>query len=457
MDIAYYISDLLGQQGELSVPNLGYFVQIRMPAYYDSEAKKFYPPHFSVQFDPQEIDDDDSLSAYIAGLKKISQASAKYFIEKYIGNLKSQAVIEDVSFANLGSFSSNGIKLSFQPGIKTDAPAFFALQPIEAYHIGEDIPLTEPVIKDEPTPAPFITPEPEPEIAPEPEIVTEPEITSGPEIIVEPEVEAPFEFTPPSPANIFYSTDAEPEFQTTPEYTTDEDVPTRSIGAWTIILIVLTVLAIAFVALYKFKPVLFKDWFSLHKNAYTANQPIVPPAVKHADSTITLTPPATPAANDTATKVSLKTDSVKPEVKVPVSKAPASSQPPAAKTPAKPVVSPPAKTVTKTPEKAPAKPAAAPVVKTPAPAAPSAEMPDKIAKGSWVIYGGAFPVRSLADKAISNYKGMGYEQARLLTPDVKKGNNYKIILGAYKTRAEAIDASKELLLSHKISISVEQL
>src|SRR5476651_2579323 len=106
MDIAYYISDLLGQQGELSVPHLGYFAQIRKPAFYDDVAKKFYPPQYVVQFDPQVIDGDDSLAEYITGLKKISIASSKYFIEKYIVSLKNQVVIEDIPFADLGKFSS---------------------------------------------------------------------------------------------------------------------------------------------------------------------------------------------------------------------------------------------------------------------------------------------------------------------------------------------------------------
>jgi hypothetical protein len=441
MDIAYYISDLLGQQGELSVPNLGYFVQIRMPSYYDNEAKKFYPPHFSVQFDPQEIDDDDSLSAYIASLKKISQASAKYFIEKYISNLKSQAVIEDVAFANLGKFSSNGIKLSFQPGIKTDSPAFFALHPVAAYHTDEESLATEPVVQDEFAPAPFIAPEYVPET----------------ETVAEPENEEPFEFTPSPFPDVIYPANTEAEFQTTPEYASVEDAPVRSIGAWTIILIVLTVLAIAFVALYKFKPILFKNWFSLHKNPYIAAQPIVPPAVKHADSTMALNTAANLSATDTAAKTELKNDSLKPEVTIPVTQSAASSGASAVKNPAKTVVTPASKTIADKPEKIPAKATAVPTAKTSSPAASSAKMPDKIAKGSWVIYGGAFPVRAWADKAISNYKSMGYEQARLLTTDVKKGNNYKIILGAYKTRAEAVDASKELLLTHKISISVEQL
>ena len=82
MDIAYFISDLLGEQGELSVPNLGYFVQMRMNAYYNEQENIYYPPHYSVQFDPQVIDDDDSLASYITEKKKISLASAKYFIEK---------------------------------------------------------------------------------------------------------------------------------------------------------------------------------------------------------------------------------------------------------------------------------------------------------------------------------------------------------------------------------------
>lgn len=408
MDIANYISDLLGQQGELSVPNLGYFVQIRMPAYYDEAAKKFFPPHFSVQFDPQVIDDDDSLAAYITGLKKISIASAKYFIEKYIINLKSQAMIEDVPFAHLGVFSSDGMKLTFKPGTKTDTPAFFAFPPVDAYRIGEDTPAKAPGNRNESVPTTIITPEP---AAPEP--VTEP-ITAP-----EPEPEPYFTYTPPAPADVLpLNTEPEP----TAVYT-DEEVPRRSAGIWTIILIIVTILAVAFVALYKAKPELFTDWFSLHKNPYTASQPITPP-VKHADSTVTDTSAMAPAGVTPANKDTVvtkpKKDSVKTNVKVPVSKA-----------------------------------LAAPPSVTASPAA-AAAMPDSIAKGSWVIYGGAFPVRPSADKQVSNYQSMGYAQARLLTTNVKKGNNYKVILGAYKTKAEATDASKVMLMTHKINISVEQ-
>lgn len=454
MDIAYYLSDLLGQQGELSVPNLGYFVQIRMPAYYDSEAKKFYPPHFSVQFDPQVIDEDDSLAAYITGLKKISLASAKYFIEKYISNLKNQAMIENVPFANLGSFHSDGIKLIFEPGVKTDAPAFFALHPVEAYHIGENIPVKEPVVtQDEPAPATYSIPQPEVEPEPQTEV-------PGPEI------EQPFTFAPTP--GVVYPENSETEYQPEAAYA-DDDVPTRSISVWTIILIILTAIAITFAGLYKFKPALFKNWFSLHKNPYTASQPIAPPAIKHDDTT-------TVKDSDSATAVTPKLkDTIDPKIKVPVSKV--LTTPPAIKTPVKtvvstpqkttvtPTVNAPAKTVVSTPQKttiaptvkAPAKAVTNPPVKNPAPINVNAPVPDAIEKGWWVIYGGAFPVRSLADKAVSNYKSLGYSQARLLSTDVKRGNNYKVILGAYKTKAEATDASKEMLMTHKLTLSVEQI
>jgi hypothetical protein len=433
MDIAYYISDLLGQQGELSVPNLGYFVQMRMPAHYDEAAKQFFPPHISVQFDPQVIDDDDSLAAYITSLKKISLASAKYFIEKYIANLKSQVIIEDVPFANLGVFRSDGINLTFKPNTQTDHPAFFAFPPVDAYRVGEEAPVKETIATHEPSIGPEALPEPAPPLGePVIEPATEPGMAYVPEQPAAPEPEFSFAHTP-APVDVLPLNNEEELIY--------EDEPRRAIGPWTIVLIVITILAIAFGALYKFKPELFKDWFSLHKNPYTASQPITPQAGEHTDSLQkdTAAPPAAatpvnaaPVKKDSvANKIKLKKDSVKA-----ASKAPA----PVKKTPAAPAVIAPS----------------AGTIHANAASSASADLPE-VSKGSWVIYGGAFPIRSSADKAVSNYKSLGYEQARLLSTNVKKGNNYKVILGAYKTRAEATDASKEMQMTHKITVSIEQL
>jgi hypothetical protein len=95
MDVGFYLGELLMQQGEVSVPGLGYFVQVRMSGYYDENERKFYPPYHQAQFDIQSID-DDALAEYIAVKKNISISSAKYFTEKYITNLKQQALISEV-------------------------------------------------------------------------------------------------------------------------------------------------------------------------------------------------------------------------------------------------------------------------------------------------------------------------------------------------------------------------
>lgn len=411
MDIAYYISDLLGQQGELSVPNLGYFVQIRMSAYYDEKAKKFFPPHYAVKFDPQVIDDDDTLAAYITGLKKISLASAKYFIEKYISNLKSQVIIEDVPFANLGSFSSDGIKLTFHAGTKTDDPGFFAYAPVEAYKIGQTHDAKPPL-----TTAPPV------------------EITAP--STVQPEAET--YITPP----VTPVTPVEESINTvTPDEYTYEDEPRRSMSIWIILLIIVTILAIAFVAVYKLRPDLLKGILPEQKNtSITETKPTATPAPIKSIDTIGA---KTPVFTDTTKK-----DTVKTATGTPANTHKTDVSTTAASTVANNTTATPA--VTK-----------APVTKVPAATmvpVNTAATEDTIAKGSWVIYNGAFPTRSGAEGRIDYDKSKGFTQARLLKKKVGPGGNYKVILGAFKTRAEAQSASQDLLVTGKIKkteLSVE--
>src|SRR5689334_9087291 len=125
MDVGFYLGELLMREGEVSVPGLGYFVQARMSAYYNEEEGKFYPPYYRVQFDPQSIE-DDALSVYVAGKKNISPASARYFIEKYILGLTSDALTTEVPVGNIGWFYTNQARLTFRPSKKIfDATAFY--------------------------------------------------------------------------------------------------------------------------------------------------------------------------------------------------------------------------------------------------------------------------------------------------------------------------------------------
>jgi translation initiation factor RLI1 len=115
MDVAYYLSELLGQLGEVNVPGLGYFVQIRIEGYYNADDSTFYPQKNKVQFDPQIIDDDDdTLAQYIADKKNISLASSRYFTSKYISNLKQEAILKDVPLADLGFLYIEGPNVTFK-------------------------------------------------------------------------------------------------------------------------------------------------------------------------------------------------------------------------------------------------------------------------------------------------------------------------------------------------------
>jgi hypothetical protein len=136
MDVGYFISELLAQHGDVSVPGLGYFARTRINGHYNEKEGKLYPPSYSVQFDPQAIE-DETLAQYIVDQKNISLASSKYFTEKFINNIKLQAQSAETELGNLGWFYTEGSQLFFRPntGLSTD-PDFFGYQPINLHKLG---------------------------------------------------------------------------------------------------------------------------------------------------------------------------------------------------------------------------------------------------------------------------------------------------------------------------------
>lgn len=160
MDVGNYISELLAHKGEVSVPGLGYFAHTRVNGFYNERESKFYPPTYSVQFDPQMID-DDTLAQYMADKKKISVASAKYFTEKYINSLKQMAQTEEAALADLGWFYLEQGRLFFSPNNEQDAdPNFFGYEPVALSRLN-GAPKTERSFASTQAPAP--TPYTEPE------------------------------------------------------------------------------------------------------------------------------------------------------------------------------------------------------------------------------------------------------------------------------------------------------
>ena len=131
MDVAYYISELLVQHGEVNVPGLGCFNAVRKNGYYNENEATFYPPQNIVKFDKTCVDDGVFYS-YIAKKKNISLASSQYFTEKYINRLKEHALSKDVTLSDLGWLHLDGDDVSFRPvGVLPNDGTFYGYPQIK--------------------------------------------------------------------------------------------------------------------------------------------------------------------------------------------------------------------------------------------------------------------------------------------------------------------------------------
>lgn len=118
------------QQGEVNIPGLGNFERLRMSGYYDENERAFYPPYHRAKF-TEGTTGTEELSGYIALKKHISGASAEYFVEKYVANLKQEALTGEVAVSNLGWFYTDGGQITFKPADKiTDDSIFYGLEPV---------------------------------------------------------------------------------------------------------------------------------------------------------------------------------------------------------------------------------------------------------------------------------------------------------------------------------------
>jgi len=144
MNIADYLSELLVQHDEVSVPGLGYFVRTRVNAHYNEKEARFYPPYHKVKFVAQQKD-DDTFVRYVADKKNISLASSRYFSDKFIIKLREEAQKGKYLFSDLGLFYTENDQLVFKPNekIPTD-PTFYGYPQIDINKLGQPL-FNEPV------------------------------------------------------------------------------------------------------------------------------------------------------------------------------------------------------------------------------------------------------------------------------------------------------------------------
>jgi hypothetical protein len=274
MNLADYLSELLGLHDEVNVPGLGYFIRNRVNAYYNDTEGRFYPPYHQVKFVPLPKD-DEIFAQYVADKKNISLASSKYFVEKFITKLKEDASKGKYLFADLGSFQGDQDQLVFKPNERIPAdPEFYGFPSIDIFKA------TQPLSAD--TKRPVLAPD-QPAAAPAPTVAT----------------------TPPPPRAIH-----------SPEYYEDEvEVEQkRRVNVWLILLIIVALLGLAAFGVYKFYPQAF-DKIKVEYNKLTGKPADTAAVVRHESKEIKKdsakkTMPATDTAKKAAITV-VKPDSLK--------------------------------------------------------------------------------------------------------------------------------------------------
>ncbi|MEJ5963487.1 HU family DNA-binding protein [Pedobacter immunditicola] len=152
MDILSYLAEVIQNNKEVGVPELGTFFKKKSPGRYDAELHSFLPPSYQLAFSP-EVTEDILLSEYISKQHNLSEESANYHIDQFVANLKERlAEDRELELKTLGKFTLTAGELQFHPNPKLNLGFKFYGLP----DVAEEI--TEKEVVDLETPAvPVIT------------------------------------------------------------------------------------------------------------------------------------------------------------------------------------------------------------------------------------------------------------------------------------------------------------
>ena len=160
MDLSVYITELLNEHGTISIPHIGVFTQVRKRGYYNTDEGKLYPPYFQTEFEQKPVA-DDRLLQHLIEKSKVSAASARFFMDRYVQNILQQAELGEAMIGKLGWLSKDFDKLTFRPAFNENAAsAAFGFAPVSV--TTETEPVAEQVQVEPQTEVPPVTPEPTP-------------------------------------------------------------------------------------------------------------------------------------------------------------------------------------------------------------------------------------------------------------------------------------------------------
>ena len=143
MDIAQYISDILKRHDEVSLPGIGTFSKKYSSAGSHQEEGSYYPPSHQIRFSNTE-GTASRLVDHIIAVKHISEASAIYFIDRFIDSLKSGLERDEkADISPLGTLTKteNGYQLESSA---FSSPDFFGLKPVKEQEVILDAPKSVP-------------------------------------------------------------------------------------------------------------------------------------------------------------------------------------------------------------------------------------------------------------------------------------------------------------------------
>ena len=133
MDVGLYVSELLDELNEVSLPGIGTFFKKRKPAYFDEKQDMFFPPAEEVAFEEGNAEVSHGLIQLICREKNISEPSARYFTEKYTDSIKQSLQIKGYAqIGQIGKLRSSEDGINFESEcIAANSGHAFGLRPVK--------------------------------------------------------------------------------------------------------------------------------------------------------------------------------------------------------------------------------------------------------------------------------------------------------------------------------------